>query len=324
MSSFQEQSIPDEKPLVVWRFIDGKAGHEAQTLGLVQALARRCKVEFVDFEVPGRWKAAWSWLTGRFSAGAERPAADLIIGAGHRTHFSLLAARRACGGKVVVLMQPSLPASLFDLCLIPQHDAPCPAANVIETIGVLNPMQPAANARAGRGLLLIGGPSKHHGWNTAGLVGQVQQVLAADREMQWVLTTSRRTPEDCEAALVALDEPNLKVVPVGETQRGWVAERLQECSRAWVSEDSVSMVFEALTAGAAVGLLSVPSLGVHSRVHVAAESLLESGHVVHFEECLKAGDFTLLPSSNPLSEADRCADEILARFRLSQGELLEA
>jgi mitochondrial fission protein ELM1 len=324
MSSFQEQLIPDEKPLVVWRFIDGKAGHEAQTLGLVQALARRRTVECVDFEAPGRWKAAWSWLTGSFPEGADLSEPDLIIGAGHRTHFSLLAARRAYGGKTVVLMKPSVPASLFDLCLVPQHDAPRSAANVIETVGVLNPMQPAANARAGRGLLLIGGPSKHHGWHTAALVGQVQQVLAADREMQWVLTTSRRTPEDCEAALVALDEPNLKVVPVGETQRGWVAERLQECASAWVSEDSVSMVFEALTAGAAVGLLSVPSLGVHSRVHVAAESLLEAGRVVRFEECLKAGDFTLPPSSNPLAEADRCADEILTRFCLSEGELLEA
>jgi mitochondrial fission protein ELM1 len=78
------------------------------------------------------------------------------------------------------------------------------------------------------GLLLIGGPSKHHGWNTAGLVDQVEQVLAADRQVRWVLTTSRRTPEDCEAALVALSEPNLQVIPVRETQarlgRGAVAE----------------------------------------------------------------------------------------------------
>jgi mitochondrial fission protein ELM1 len=324
MSPFQEQSPLKGKPLVIWRFIDGKAGHEAQTLGLVQALARRRTVECVDFEASGRAKAVWSWLAGRFPVGADLPAPDLIIGAGHRTHFSLLAARRAYGGQAVVLMQPSLPASLFDVCLVPQHDAPGSAANVIETVGVLNPMQPAANARADRGLLLIGGPSKHHGWNTEALVDQVQRVVAADRQMQWVLTTSRRTPEDCEAALVALSEPNLQVIPVRETQAGWVAEQLQKCARAWVSEDSVSMVFEALTAGAGVGLLSVPSLGVHSRVHVAAESLLESGHVVHFEECLKAGDFTLPPSSNPLSEADRCADEILARFRLSQGELLEA
>jgi mitochondrial fission protein ELM1 len=314
MSPFQEQSTPDEKPLVVWRFTDGKAGHEAQTLGLVQALERRRAVECVDFEAPGRAKAVLTWLTGRFPEGANLLAPDLIIGAGHRTHFSLLAARRTYGGKAVVLMKPSLPTSFFDLCLIPQHDVPSPASNVIETVGVLNPMQPVANAQADQGLFLIGGPSKHHGWDTVSLVDQVQQVLAADRQMQWVLTTSRRTPDDCEAALVALSGSNLKVVPVSETQSGWVAARLEECAHAWVSEDSVSMVFEALTAGASVGLLSVPSLGVHSRVHVAAESLVESGHVVRFGERLASGDFTLPSVSHPLVEADRCADEILARF----------
>jgi hypothetical protein len=67
MSPFQEQSIREGKPLVVWRFVDGKAGHEAQTFGLVQALARRRTVECVDFVAQGRAKAVWSWLTGRFS-----------------------------------------------------------------------------------------------------------------------------------------------------------------------------------------------------------------------------------------------------------------
>jgi mitochondrial fission protein ELM1 len=321
MSSLQEQSVAKDKPLVVWRFIDGKAGHEAQTLGLVQALARRRAVECVDWEAQGRAKAVWSWLTGGSFLGADLPAPDLILGAGHRTHFSLLAARRACGGKAVVLMKPSLPASLFDLCLIPQHDAPGVAANVIETVGVLNPMLPAVNARADQGLLLIGGPSKHHSWDTASMVDQVQQVLAADRQLRWVLTTSRRTPEDCEAALMALDEVNLEVIPASDTPRGWVAERLQECACAWVSEDSVSMVFEALTAGAAVGLLSVPALAKHSRVQLAAEGLVESGRVVRFAACLEHGDFSLPSVSQPLVEADRCAAEILTRLRLPAGAI---
>lgn len=321
MSSFQEQSIAEDKPLVVWRFVDGKAGHEAQTLGLVQALARRRAVECVDLETPSRWNAVCSWLIRRFPAGAGLPAPDLIIGAGHRTHVALLAARRAFGGKNVVLMQPSLPTSWFDACLIPQHDAPPAAANVIETVGVLNPMLPASNARADRGLLLIGGPSKHHGWGTAAVVDQVRQVLAADRQMQWLLTTSRRTPEDCEVAMLALNEVNLQVVPVSETPRGWVAERLQECACAWVSEDSVSMVFEALTAGASVGLLSVPALAEHSRVQLAAEGLVESGHVVRFAACLEHGDFTLPSVSPPLAEADRCAAEILTRLRLPAGAI---
>jgi mitochondrial fission protein ELM1 len=314
VSEFDQQTMSRTSAFVIWRFVDGKAGHEAQSLGLVQALARRRAIECVELKAPSRWNAVCSWLLGRFAAGSELPAPDLIIGAGHRTHVALLAARRAFGGKAVVLMQPSLPTSWFDACLIPQHDAPPAAANVIETVGVLNPMLPASNARVDRGLLLIGGPSKHHGWDTAGLLDQVQQVLAANRQVQWLLTTSRRTPEDCETALLALDQPNLSVVPVADTPRGWVAERLQECACAWVSEDSVSMVFEALTAGASVGLLSVPSLGRQSRVQLAANGLVECGRVVRFEACQAQAGFALPSVAEPLAEADRCADEILVRF----------
>ena len=46
---------------------------------------------------------------GRFLAWRDLPTPDIVLGAGHRTHLSLLAARRVHRGKAVVLMRPSLP-----------------------------------------------------------------------------------------------------------------------------------------------------------------------------------------------------------------------
>ena len=86
----------------------------------------------------------------RLSSYWTLPTPDLLLGAGHHTHLSLLAARRIRGGKVVVLMRPSLPPGLFDLCLIPEHDAPPARPNVLATRGALNRIQPAATLRIRR------------------------------------------------------------------------------------------------------------------------------------------------------------------------------
>ena len=99
---------------------------------------------------------------------------NLIIGAGHRTHFSILAAKRAYGGKSIVLMKPSLPYFIFDLCLVPEHDNPPKRANIISTIGALNPLgldglhekKPSSN------LILIGGPSPHYKWDNNLIIKQ--------------------------------------------------------------------------------------------------------------------------------------------------------
>lgn len=299
------------KPYVVWRILDGKAGHEAQTLGLLKALEKRVKVSSCDINAPGRWKSFSDFLFKKFKPDNPLPPPDLIIGAGNRTHFALLAARRTYGGKTVVFMQPTLPTGCFDLCLIPKHDSREPEANILLTDGVLNPIPAATDADPKRGLFLIGGPSAHYRWDTTGILEQIVTLIQENADVHWTLTTSRRTPSDCTQELVNLSHPNLDVVPVAETPRGWVAEKLQKCKLAWVSEDSVSMVYEALTAGALTGLLTVPSGKKTSRVQNSVRLLLEQERVVDFSQRDKLFD---LQNNNTLAEADRCADHIVTHF----------
>ena len=85
---------------------------------------------------------------------------NVHLGFGHATHLHLLAAQRAYGGKTIVLMQPSLPAKLFDLCLIPEHDQYQGNAEYLQTRGVLNPIQPEGEHASNQALIMIGGPSK--------------------------------------------------------------------------------------------------------------------------------------------------------------------
>jgi mitochondrial fission protein ELM1 len=301
-----------ESPLVVWRLLDGKTGHEAQSEGLVTALGQIRVVECHDVAVPGRFEALWDWVLGRCRLGMDLPDPHLLVCAGHRTHFALLTARRARGGRSIVLMRPSLPQCWFDLCLIPAHDGPRERDNIIVTEGVLNTIGRAEAASLEKGLVLVGGPSAHHNWDAEAMLEQIRTVAQDSVEVQWVLTTSRRTPPETVAALLALAEPNLEVVPAEATPPGWVGEQLQACGLVWVSEDSVSMVYEALTAGVRVGLLEVPTKGKRSRVVGGVASLVDSGRVVSYSNPLP--DLAGCKPSDKFNEAKRCATAILQKF----------
>lgn len=300
-------------PKTVWCLTDGKAGHLNQMRGLVRALQQLRPVAMEIIKVPPTGPMLLPWLTARFPLGANLPAPDLILAAGHQTHLAALAARRARGGRLIVFMRPSLPASWFDLCLEPEHDAPVTARNVIATRGVLNNITytPPAQHAPDRGLLLIGGPSTHHDWDDGAAAARVGEIVAREPQRRWRLTTSRRTPATFLAHLPAAER--LEVVPVAQTPPGWVGEQMAIASQVWVTEDSVSMVYEALTAGAAVGILPVPRRHA-SRVTHGLDRLLADGWATGFETWRKGAALVLPPQ--PLDEANRCARLILERFTL--------
>ena len=290
------------QPVVAWAFTDGKAGHENQTRGLLAALARRRPVDARWISVPAYASVLSSLMTRRFLPGVGLPPPDLLIGAGHRTHLPLLAARRAHGGRTIVLMKPSLPRAWFDLCVIPEHDG-VSGANVLITRGALNPVEPGKkDARAG--LILIGGPSRHHGWNESDILSQVETIVAREQEIDWKLTTSRRTPSATTARLRALTFRNLTVVPVSETGSGWLAEHLAGAAQVWVTEDSVSMLYEALTANSATGVLGVPARR-ESRIARGIAALSRDGLVTGFADWQRGRK--LAPPAVPFNESARVA-----------------
>jgi len=303
---------PQGLSLTLWRILDGRPGHERQSEGLARALAERCALAVHDLPAPTARTALGWWLAGAFPPGEGLPDPDLIVGAGHATHAALLAARRARGGRAVVLMRPSFPLGWFDLCVVPRHDRPPARANVLATLGVLNPVRPDPGPRAAEGLVLVGGPSAHHGWDAAALLAQVREVVERGHGLAWTLATSRRTPEGfAEAASAALGPLGVEVVPAEATDGGWLPARLARARVAWVSEDSVSMAHEALSAGAALGLLAAPRRR-RSRVAAAMDALVAEGLAVRHADW-RAGT-PLRPPPAPLDEAGRCADWILARW----------
>jgi mitochondrial fission protein ELM1 len=296
------------RPLTLWIVSDGKPGHANQSLGLAEALARSRAGTTIHILPAMSATRALLALSLKRGPGSDLPSPDLIIGAGHATHLTLLTARRARGGRTIVLMKPSLPRRVFDLCLIPEHDGVAPGARTLITEGALNRIRPMPHDDLTRsnGLLLIGGISSHFEWDSDAIQLQIKSVLARTPEIQWTLTTSRRTPDDFVAQLLA--SPHLTVVPHTATPPEWLPAQFKRCDTVWVSPDSVSMVYEALTAGADVGVFDLP-VNPKSRVGHAIARLADAQRITRFVRWCAHG--TLYPNTQPLAEADRCAAWIL-------------
>lgn len=242
-------------------------------------------------------------------SGCQHP--TCILTAGHRTHLPALAARRPRGGRIVVLMKASLPLRWFDLCLIPQHDEPPRRDNVITTRGVLHGVRPSERHDPATGLILLGGPSRHHDWDADAIAMQVRQVVTARPEVRFVIGDSPRTPSDTLQQLDGLE--NASLLHWAGCAPGEIQQRMREAGQIWVSEDSVSMLYEALGSGVPVGLLAVPRRR-DTRVSRGVDHLIADGLITPFEHWARDRQLTKHP---PLDEAARCAEAILQRWPIA-------
>ncbi len=274
---------------------DNKAGHRSQALGLYHAMQRvygttlhfteQQQTEFSLFDL------ICCILTGKKPKNITTPPCYLI-GVGSHTHLTVaLLGKIYPQAKTLILMKTSLPFSWFDYHIIPQHDRnnltvqQQKLPNVFFTQGVLNPIVNQQQHQAGRILIALGGSSKRHQWENNSILTQLLSIIQQQPQAEVIVTTSRRTPSDFLTEFNALFPtefyPQIQFFPVEQTPQGWIFEQMQLAETVWVSEDSVSMIFEALTSGAKVGILSVKRLK-HDRIIQMLNQLLEQPQPLNF------------------------------------------
>ena len=309
--------MSEAKAWIVWRVCDGKPGHENQTQGLINALSRQIDIKVIDISPLSCLQTVIKTLTGchfhsEQSIESPEPVPDLIIGAGHRTHCTLLAVKKCFKAKAIVLMKPSLPLGWFDLCIVPEHDNVEPRSNCILTQGVINKIEYQTEKNLNQGLILLGGESKHFNWQNESILDQIKQIIT-NQDINWTVATSRRTPESLIAVLKSLDLNNMNLVLANEVDQYWLPEQLKQAAFVWVSQDSVSMVYEALSSGAACGLLDLPAK-TDSRLVKGLAKLISTEQILTFDQW--RGGKSYIKSDSPLAEADRCAKEVIKRYLL--------
>ncbi|WP_299581469.1 ELM1/GtrOC1 family putative glycosyltransferase [uncultured Microbulbifer sp.] len=291
--------------LRVWRFLDGNRAHEKQSAALVCGLRKSFAGQVQSFDIPAGLTPS-RILLGRMEELEQLPKPDFLIGTGRKSRLPMLAARRRFGGRAISINRPQLPFSWFDYAIVPEHDRPPPLENVILSQGALTEPLPENSPQAGRGLVLLGGPSKHYAWDIRAISEQIEPLL--NQPIEWQITDSRRTPE---GTLDALSGERINLVDWRTCAPGWVQEQMALAGQIWVSEDSVSMLFESLQSRARVGVIRVPGRGKSNKVRAAVQRLIDQDIVSEH-----LGEVLAQPQRQPLDQYLLCARALLRRCGL--------
>ena len=289
---------------------DGKAGHRSQAVGLYKAMQRQSNIEVTFQEISIQELPIFSLLKAiwarRFALFEKKP--DYIFGVGSHTQARVLLLGRVYPkAKTVIMMKPNFPVNWFDYAIIPQHDGVKESMHVITTQGALNPIVNENRHQPNRILIALGGNSKRHQWNDEKVLSSIQRLVENNVHATFILTTSRRTPD---TFLETLPQQNfyskLQIFPVEHTPQGWVFEEMQKAEAVWVTEDSVSMIFEALTAGCKVGIIKINRLK-EDRITCSIDQIIQS-NLVSDQTFIE-----MLVEPHAFKEADRVATYLLAQ-----------
>ncbi len=320
--------------LKIWVLTDGRAGNEAQALGLAEAIARRRPAAITVRRVaPKTWTARlparmWHALGAReggwpFTAYGPRvrrirpPWPDLVIGAGRRIAPLVAALRQLYGVKVVQILDPRVPFVGFDLVAVPEHDR-VTGPNVVATVGSIGRMTPDTVAAAAepwrdrlaglprpRVAVLLGGPSAsaRFGGGAAGRLSEALQGLA-EQGHGLMVTPSRRTPDGLVARLH--DLLGDRALVWDRTGANPYPGILGLADAVLVTQDSVNMASEAASTGKPVHIF--PLNRVSAKLRAFHATLEARGATRRFEGKIEAWNYP------PLAEADRVAAEVDARL----------
>ncbi|NCF45401.1 MAG: hypothetical protein GWP70_11375 [Proteobacteria bacterium] len=300
--------------LRVWRFIDGRPGHEKQTAGLLQGL-QECLPSHAGVEASLNVRdIALADHGDKLARLWQDPgdAPDLLIGAGRRTHWPIAKARWQLGSRAVLLMKPSLPSLCYDLALVPDHDSLWSERKVLRTVGMLGPVA-AGTKDPPRGIILLGGANSHFHWREQEVAEAVRQIVQRSLTVQWHISDSPRSSEQLSTILGALLEgmPNAQLHHYADGPADWLTSKLASAEQVWVSADSASMLYEALSTGARVGVIELASKTRSNKLQAGVELLHQQQRV----GLLSDGPEAVLPTqAEPLREHYRCAEWILQHW----------
>ena len=302
--------------------LDGRPGHEKQTLGIIRALEEKISVKVTKIKVP-HWSlrnSLWDFiclnLPSSRSLGLNLVNPDLLISTGSRTHLPALLYKKKFNIPAVTCMAPDcIIRSRFDLCFVPVHDGFEQHGNIVTTVGPPNCSTNRGFHQKKSGLILVGGiDQKSHRWNSDDIVKKIKEIIERESDTEWLISSSPRTPDVTIMMLekITLLYPHVSFYNYKDTQPGWVEQQYDNSATVWVTADSVSMMFEALTAGCKVGVIPVDWKKNVNKFKKSVAFLVENNFVLSYDSWI-IGKGTWAEHEN-LNEAQRCADIIIKRW----------
>jgi mitochondrial fission protein ELM1 len=313
-------------PRTAWVLTDGKAGDEAQCLGVVEALGIAPEKRHVRPRPPFSWLAPRGPIDpverpSQASSPIAPPFPDLVVASGRRAVPYLRAVRRASGGRTFTafLKDPRIGIEAADLIWVPEHDR-LRGPNVIVTL--TGPHRISAERLAAsraapdprlaglgrpRAAVLIGGDSRHHRFRPDDVARLMRNLgRLAQTGTALMITASRRTPPALAGALGVLATETGGFFWDGTGENPLVAMlALADCVVA--TADSTNMIGEAAATGVPV-LVFEPS-GGHAKISRFLDGLTHRGIVKPFVGALESFRY------DPLDTTPVIAGAIMAAMR---------
>lgn len=305
-------------------FQEGSPGHEKQSMAVLHELEKLVDIQtrYIKLErlssIEKIRRLLMLYILPDGGCRHDIVAPDLLLGTGTQTHLDILAAKKKYSVPAVTCMAPDIfLRNRFDLCFVPRHDGLTEGRNIFLTDGPPVTTAFSPNKPGDKGLILIGGPNAYSkGWDTSQICGYVKRIAEKEKVTGWTVSTSPRTPDDTSIALKNIAESNSNVdfFDFRDTPSGWVEEKYAESEITWVSVDSMSMIYEALTAGCKVGLLPLEWKRHDNKFSRSMEELVNRGLAVDFNAWqTKQKEWR---EGIRFNEAQRCAQEIVRRWSI--------
>lgn len=298
---------------------DGRAGHEAQSLGVAEALGVAPDFRRIAPRRLFDWLAPIGPMDPRDADAVSPPWPDIAIAAGRRTLPALRRLKRASGGCTftIYINRPLTGCSAADFIIAPRHDG-FTGPNVMTPTTPANRLSPeilaatrvapdprVAALPASRVALLIGGDSRHFRFSEADaarLAAAVRQIFSSGASV--MATISRRTPGPLAQALAGAIAEGPGFLWDGTDPNPYVS--IVACADAiLVTADSVNMASEAAATGAPVHVFW--PAGGHPRFAAFHAGLAETGASRSWRGTLESWSYPPVNATPAIASAIRQA-----------------
>ncbi|MCK5556633.1 MAG: mitochondrial fission ELM1 family protein [Alphaproteobacteria bacterium] len=294
-----------------WIITEGLAGTENQCIGIADALGILPVVKRITLKSPWRQLSPWLRYGHKYALASDSdsikpPYPDILIASGRKSIGIALHVKKASSNKtfLVQVQDPRIDPRHFDLVVVPQHD-PTRGDNVLVTTGALHRITheklDAEKQKFGacldhlpypRVAVLIGGSSKAHRMTAenAALLSRQLLNLKDKYGAGLMVTASRRTGEENIRILKEALSACKDVFFWDSTGDNPYFAFLGFADHIIVTEDSVSMISEALSTGKPIAI--VPLEGGAKRLNLFHRMLREQSYTRPFTGSLETWSYT--------------------------------